>query len=390
MLLLPPFEETEGQFTVALELSREREMIMEMVRKVVVQKIAPRVEEIDRTAQFPQDLKETFRKTGILGFPIEARYGGGLDHLACCATLEEIGKTCGNSGHLLVVHWLGCTPLRLFGSEEQKERYFPLMVDKLAAFSLTEPDAGSDAGGLRTKATREKDEYVLNGVKCFCSDGNMSDFITVFARTSPGPGTKGISAILVEKGTPGLSIGKVEDHLGMRATPASEIVLQDCSVSRENLIGQEGEGFKIAMKTLDMTRPLDAALAVGIGRGALDCAIKYAKERVQFNQSISQFQGIQFMLADMAIELEAAGLLVQEAASFIDKGKANTKVSSMSKCYATDVAVKVTNDAMLVLGGYGYMRDYPVERMLRNAKLLQIVEGTNQIQRLVVARSILE
>lgn len=372
-----------------LELTEEQELIMKMVKKMVAQKIAHRVDEIDQMAEFPSDLIDTFRENGILGLPIEIEYGGSAaQHLTCCLILEEIGKTCGNSGHLLVVHWLGCTPLRLFGNEEQKKKFFPQMVKKLAAFSLTEPGAGSDAGSVRTKASFENGEYVINGVKCFCSDGNISDFVTVFAKTVDA-GTKGISAFIVEKGTPGFKIGKIENQMGMRGTPACELIFENCRIPKKNLLGKEGEGFRIAMKTLDITRPTDAALAVGIGKGALEYALGYAKERVQFGQPISQFQAIQFMVADMAIELEAASLLVYEAASLIDKGKPNTMISSMSKCYATDTAVKVTNDAMLVLGGYGYMRDYPIERMLRNAKLLQIVEGTNQIQRLIVARSLL-
>jgi alkylation response protein AidB-like acyl-CoA dehydrogenase len=373
-----------------LKLSKEQELIMGMVKRMVAQKISPRVEEIDRTAEFPEDLKDTFRETGILGFPIASKYGGGGgDHLTCCLIVREVGKTCGNSGHVLVVHWLGCMPLRLFGNEEQKEKFLPKMVHKLTAFSLTEPEAGSDAGGIRTRATLENNEYVLNGVKCFCSDGNVSDFVTVFARTGQGAGTKDISAFLVEKGTPGFRVGKIENQMGMRGTPACELIFEDCHIPKENRIGEEGQGFKIAMKTLETTRPLDAALAAGIGRGALEYAIGYVKERVQFGQPIAQFEGIQFMLADMATELEAADLLTREAAAFIDDGKPNTEMSSMSNLYATDVAVKVTNDAMCALGGYGYMKDYPIELMLRNAKLLQIVEGTNQIQRLIIARSIL-
>ena len=375
---------------MVLHLTEEQQMIMGMVKKMVAQKIAHRVEEIDRKGEFPSDLLELYISNGILGLPIGSEFGGGgAKHLTCCLVLEEIAKTCANSAHVLVVHWLGYTPLRLFGNEQQRKKYFPQLVKRLAAFSLTEPEAGSDASALRTKASLEKDSYVINGVKCFCSDGNISDFITVFAKTDPNAGTKGISAFLVEKGTPGFKIGKIEDQMGMRGTPACELIFEDCRIPKENLLGKEGQGFNIAMKTLDITRPTDAALAVGTGKGALEYALRYAKERVQFGQSISQFQGIQFMLADMAIELEAASLLVYEAACLIDEGKTSTMISSMSNCYATDVAVKVTNDAMLVLGGYGYMRDYPIERMLRNAKLLQIVEGTNQIQRVIIARSLL-
>ena len=373
-----------------LELTEEQQMILQMVKRMVAQKIAHRVEEIDRTGEYPSDLIDLFRENGILGLPIPTEFGGaGAQHLTCCLVLEEIGKTCGNSGHLLVVHWLGFTPMHLFCNEQQRKKYYPKLVKKLAAFSLTEPEAGSDAAAVRTRASLENGEYVINGLKCFCSDGNFSDFVTVFAKTDPNAGTKGISAFIVEKGTPGFRIGKIEHQMGMRGTPACELVFEDCHVPRENLLGKEGEGFKIAMKTFDITRPTDAALAVGIARGALEYAISYSKERIQFGQPISRFQAIQFMLADMAIAVETASLLVYKAASLIDKAATNSMISSMSKCYATDVAVKVTNDSMLVLGGYGYMQEYPLERMLRNAKLLQIVEGTNQIQRIVVARHLI-
>ena len=373
-----------------LELTEEQEMILKMVKKMVTQKIAHRVEEIDKKGEYPSDLIDLFCENGILGLPIPTEFGGGgAEHLTCCLVLEEIGKTCANSGHLLVVHWLGYTPMRLFCNEQQKKKYFPQLVRKLAAFSLTEPEAGSDAGSIRTKASLGNGEYVINGLKCFCSDGNISDFVTVFAKTDPNAGMKGISAFIVEKGTPGFKIGKIENQMGMRGTPACELIFENCHIPKENLLGKEGEGFKIAMKTLDITRPTDAALAVGIAKGALEYAMGYSKERIQFGQPISQFQAIQFMLADMAIGIETASILVYKAASLIDKERTNSMISSMSKCYATDVAVKVTNDAMLALGGYGYMQDYPIERMLRNAKLLQIVEGTNQIQRIVIARHLI-
>jgi alkylation response protein AidB-like acyl-CoA dehydrogenase len=269
--------------------------------------------------------------------------------------------------------------------------FFPLLHSGIAAFSLTEPEAGSDAGALKTKGVRDGEEYVLNGVKCFCTDGHVADIVTIFARTDPEPNarTRGLSAFIVEKGTPGFTIGKLERQMGMRGTTACEIILEDCRVPKGNILGKEGDGFKIAMQTLDLTRPKDAAIAIGIAQGAIDVAINYAKERKQFGRPIAEFQAIQFMLADMTTQIEAARLLVYKAAWLIDDGTPSAMYSSMANYFATDVAVEVINQAMLVLGGYGYMKDFPLERKLRDAKLLQIVEGTNQIQRLVVARNLI-
>lgn len=372
-------------------LTEDQEMILATVRDLVKDKIAPRTAEIDKTAKFPWDIIEIYRKTGILSLPIPEEYGGGgASELTGCMVLEEIAKTCANSAHALADHWLGITPIILAASEEQKQKYLTQMVTKLAAFSLTEPEAGSDAAGVQTKAVLDGDQYTLNGQKCFCTDGNEADFITIFAKTDlAAAGTRGLSAFIVEKKTPGLSIGKIEDQLGMRGTPACEIILEDCPVPKGNLLAKEGNGFRIAMQTLDRTRPIDAALAVGIADGALAYALDYAKERRQFGQAIAEFQGIQFMLSDMATELEAARQLVYKAAYLVDHGGPDPKLSAMSNYFATDMAVKVTNDAMQVLGGYGYMKDYPLEQKMRDARLLQIVEGTNQIQRVVVARNML-
>ncbi len=372
-------------------LTEDQEMILATVRDLVMDKITPRTAEIDKTGEFPWDIIEIYRKTGILSLPIPEEYGGGgASELTGCMVLEEIAKVCANSAHALADQWLGITPLILAATEEQKQKYLTQMVTKLAAFSLTEPEAGSDAAGVQTKAVLGGDEYVLNGQKCFCTDGNEADFITIFAKTDPAAaGARGLSAFIVEKPSPGLSIGKIEDQLGMRGTRACEIILEDCPVPKGNLLAKEGNGFRIAMQTLDRTRPIDAALAVGIADGALAYAIDYAKERRQFGQAIAEFQGIQFMLSDMATELEAARQLVYKAAYLVDHGGPDPKISAMSNYFATDLAVKVTNDAMQVLGGYGYMRDYPLEQKMRDARLLQIVEGTNQVQRVVVARNLL-
>ena len=373
-------------------LTEDEEMILTTVRQMTKDRIAPRAAEIDKTGQFPWDIVDLYRESQILALPIPEKYGGGgYPELLCCIVLEEIAKTCANSAHVLADHWLGITPTLIAGSEEQKQRFFPEWLTRLAAFSLTEPEAGSDAAGVKTKAVLKGSEYILNGQKCFCTDGNEADFVTIFAKTDPSaPGTRGLSAFVVEKKrSQGLSIGKIEDQMGLRGTRACEIILEDCAVPKENLLAKEGNGFRIAMQTLDRTRPIDGALALGIAQGALAYAIDYAKQRKQFGQPIAEFQGLQFMMADMATEIEASRGLVYQAAYLIDHGGPNSKLSAMANYYTTDMAFKVTNDAMQILGGYGYMRDYPLEQKMRDARLFQIVEGTNQILRVVVARALL-
>jgi alkylation response protein AidB-like acyl-CoA dehydrogenase len=280
-------------------------------------------------------------------------------------------------------------PLELGGSEEQKKRFYPELKTKLIAFSLTESEAGSDVGNMKTRAVLRGGNYILNGTKCFCTDGHVADYITIFAKTNPDAGTRGISAFIVPRKTPGLTIGRIEDQMGMRGTRAVEIILEDCAVPKENLLGKEGDGFKLAMNTFDFSRPLDGILALGIAQGALNYAKNYALQRKQFGAPIAQLQAVQFMLADMAMEIEAGRNLTYRAASLIDDGTPDPMISSMAKCFDSDVAMKVTTDAIQVLGGYGYMRDYPLERRFRDAKLIQIVEGTNQIQRVIIARNLL-
>jgi alkylation response protein AidB-like acyl-CoA dehydrogenase len=287
----------------------------------------------------------------------------------------------------------------LAGTEEQKEKYLPTLAsgERICAFALTEPNAGSDAGSIRTWARREGDMYLLSGQKCFITNGGIADVYTVFASTDPGRGLKGLSAFIVEKDYPGFSIGKKEKKMGVRGSPTTELIFEDCPVPAANLLGKEGDGFKIAMMTLDRTRPVIGAQAVGIAQGALDYAVNYTRERVQFGRPVASFQGLQFMMADMATRVEAARQLVYRAAFFIENAAALgastgeiSRLSSMSKLFASDVAMQVTVDAVQLLGGYGYMREYPLERMMRDAKITQIYEGTNQIQRLVIARSLLE
>lgn len=373
------------------KIGEEHELIRSTARKMAKDRLAPRAAEIDRKGEFPWDIIDFFRKNHILDMPIPVEYGGqGADALSCNLVIEEFATQCANSAHALADHWLGIRPLEIACSEEQKKRIFPVLGEKLVAFSLTESEAGSDVGNLKTRATLNGDHYVLNGTKCFCTDGAVADYIVIFAKTDPEAGSRGISAFFVDTKTAGFSTGKIEEQMGMRGTRACDIILEDCAVPRENLVGKEGDGFGIAMKTFDHSRPTDAILAVGIAQGALDCAKEYAKQRVQFGKPIADFQGIQFMLADMAIQIEAARNLVYRAASLIDDGTPDPMISAMSKCFATDISMKVTTDAIQVLGGYGYMSDYPVERMFRDTKLLQIVEGTNQIQRLIIARNLLK
>jgi len=372
------------------KLSEEQEMVRAMARKMAKDRLAPRAAEVDAKGEFPWDIIEFYRQNNILGMPVPAQYGGqGADALSCHLVIEEFATECANSAHALADHWLGFHPLEIACNEEQKRKIFPELGKKLVAFSITESEAGSDVRNLRTRAVLQGSVYILNGTKIFCTNGAFADYIIVFAQTDPKAGSHGLSAFLVEKGTPGLSIGKIEDQMGMRGTPSCEIILEDCPIPKDNLLGKEGDGFIIAMQTFDLARPTDGTVALGIAQGALNYAKEYAKQRVQFGQPIAEFQGIQFMLADMAIQIEAARNLLYKAISIIDDGAPDPMMSAMAKCFATDMAMKVTTDAIQVLGGYGYIKTYPVERMFRDAKLLQIVEGTNQIQRLVVARNLL-
>jgi len=372
------------------KIQEHQEMVRTMARDMAKTRLAPRAGQIDRSGEFPWDIVNFYRGNRILNMPVPEAYGGqGADTLSCHLLVEEFASACANSAHILADQWLGMHPLELAGNDEQKKRLFPVLGKKLIAFSMTEPNAGSDVGSIQTRAVLDGSNYVLNGTKCFCTNANVADYIIIFAKTNPHVGTRGMSAFIVDTKTPGFSIGKVEDQMGMRGTRACEIVLNDCRVPKENLLGKEGDGYIIAMRTFDLSRPLDAALAVGIAQGALSYAKEYAQQRIQFGNPVSDLQGIQFMLADMAMQIEAARCLVYRAASLIDEGKPDSMISAMAKCFASDTAMKVTTDAIQVMGGYGYMRDYPLERMFRDAKLMQIVEGTNQIQRVVIARNLL-
>ncbi len=358
------------------------------------ERVAPRAAEIDATGEFPWDMKELLAEQGILGMPFDEEYGGtGSSELTILRVIEELSKQCATTGLLLAVQQLGSLPIKLAGTVEQQQRYFPRLAsgEWLAAYGLTEPGSGSDAGAMITRAERRGDTYVLNGLKHFITNAGIAHVNVIFAKTdAEAPGTRGVTAFIVESDLPGFRLGRVENKMGIRGSQTGELVMEDCVIPAENLLGREGEGFKIAMMTLDRTRPGVGAQALGIAQGALDVAVKYAKERVQFGKPIAENQGIQFMLADMATEVEAARQLLYQAARLIDEGAPNFGcISAMAKMYASDVAMKVTGDAVQILGGYGYMKEFPVERMMRDAKICQIYEGTNQIQRIVIARDLL-
>lgn len=372
---------------------KEREMIRATAKKIATKLIAPRAAEVDATGEFPWDITELLGKQGLLSILLPETYGGmDGDITSFCLVIEEIAKVCGSSSLLVLVQGVGTMPIMIAGNDDQKKKYFDLIAleNSLMAFTLTEPDAGSDAASLKTRAVNQGDHYTLNGRKCFITNGGVADLYSAFAFTDPEKGSEGISALVVEKGTEGLSSGKPEDKMGMRGSNTTDVIFEDCIVPKENLLGAEGQGWEIAMKTLHMSRPAVGAQAVGIAQGALDIAINYSNERHQFGRPISKFQGIRFMLADMATQIEAARSLVYRTAAIIDSKEGDSDMlSAMAKYFASDVAMKVTTDAVQILGGYGYMRDYTVERMMRDAKLTQIYEGSNQVQRMVVAHHLI-
>lgn len=374
-------------------LNEEQEEIQRGIHRLAQEKIKPRATEIDEQEAYPVDIKNLLAEHGYLGANLPEEYdGSNLDLLSYCLIVEEVARVCASSSQILTVQELGATPILLGGSEELKQRFLPELATgrKIAAFGLTEPSAGSDVRGILTHGEQVGNQYILNGRKCFISNGGIADVYTVFAKTH-----KGLTAFAVEKDAPGFVVGKLEKKMGIKGSPTAEIFFEDCKIPVENRIGEEGEGFLIAMKTLDKTRPGIGAQALGIAQGALDVCLEYVHEREQFGKPISSFQGIQFMLADMGIQIEAARGLVYRSASLADnlkkegKNKELIRLASAAKVFASDVAMKVTTDAVQILGGYGYTRDFPTERMMRDAKITQIYEGTNQIQRIVVARSLL-
>lgn len=372
-------------------LTEDQLELQEMVREFVEKEITPFAGEMDRNNEAMPGLMEKAADMGLLNLIVPEEYGGpGLDSVAVATIYEELGKGCAGIATSIAANALASYPILLSGTEEQKKTHCDLLNEGgLAAFALTEPNAGSDAGGVATKAVKDGENYILNGTKAFITNAGVADTFLIFANTRKTGGIRGLTAFIVPKGTPGFKVGKKEDKMGIRPSNTCELILQDVVVPANSRVGREGEGFRIAMNTLDSARPFVGAVSVGLAQAALDIAVKYSKERKQFGQPIASFQMIQAMVADMAIKVETARLLVQKVCWMRDQGMNFTKEAAMAKCYAADVAMQVTTDAVQIMGGYGYSREYPVEKMMRDAKIMQIYEGTNQIQRLVIANKIL-
>jgi alkylation response protein AidB-like acyl-CoA dehydrogenase len=378
---------------VTYSLPQEFLDFRETIRKMVVERVAPRAAEIDEKAEYPRDLRQLFAEHDLFGLPFDTEHGGtGTGTLMLNIAVEEVAKACASSALMLMIQELGTLPIRLFGTDDQKQRFLPKCAagEWTPAFALSEPDAGSDPGGMRTRARRDGSDWVIDGAKNWITNLGVADFYVVFAVTDPEAGhSHGISALVVEADRPGFSVGKLEHKMGIRGSPTGQPIFDGVRVPEENLIGAENEGFKVAMSTLDRSRLGVAAQAVGIAQGATDYAAAYAKQRQQFGKPIASFQGIQFKLADMESRTAAARELLYRACAKVDAGERDMgKYSAMAKLVASDNAMLVTTEAVQVLGGYGYVSEYPVERMMRDAKITQIYEGTNEIQRLVIARTL--
>ena len=375
-------------------LTEEQIMIRDLARQIAKEKIKPVAAQYDVDGTFPWDIVKILADSDLCGIYIEEKYGGtGGGSMELVLATEELSKACGGISLALAATALGTYPIILFGTDAQKEKYLPDIAKgkKLAAFALTEAGAGSDAAAVATTAEKKGDHYVLNGTKQWITNGGEADTYTVVASVDRKKGARGAATFIVEKGTPGFEFGKKEDKMGIRASATRELVFTDCKIPRENLLGKEGGGFIVAMKTFDQSRPGVAAQALGIAQGALDLTVEYVKGRKQFGKSISSFQGVQFMLADIATEIEAARALIYATAKMLDSGaKKVAKDSAIAKLFASDMAMKVTVDCVQLFGGYGYMRDYPIEKYMRDAKITQIYEGTNQIQRSVIALNLLK
>lgn len=374
-------------------LNEEQLELQEMVREFVEKEITPYAAEMDAENHMRDGLIDKANEMGLLNVIVpEELDGPGLDSISVATIYEELGKGCAGVATSLAANSLATVPVLLAGTDEQKKMYCDILNNGgLAAFALTEPGAGSDAGGVSTRAVHNKEEgtYTLNGTKMFITNGGLAEIFLVFANTRKTGGIRGLTAFIVPKDIPGFSVGKKENKMGIRPSNTTELVLQDVVIPESYRVGREGEGFRIAMNTLDSARPFVGAVSVGIAQAALDCAVKYAKERRQFGQPIASFQMVQGMLADMAMKVETARLMVQKACWMRDQGMEFSKEAAMAKCYAADTAMQVTTDAVQVMGGYGYTKEYPVEKMMRDAKIMQIYEGTNQIQRLVIANKLL-
>jgi alkylation response protein AidB-like acyl-CoA dehydrogenase len=376
-------------------LTEDQIHIRDLARRLAREKVVPVRAELDEKEEFPWELMHTLAELGLFGIYIPEEYGGlGLGTMDNCLAVEELSWACVGVSVSFAASGLGAYPILLMATEEQKKKYLPQIAsgEKLAAFGLTEPQAGSDVSGIRTRAVRDGDHYILNGTKQWITNGGEAEIYSVVAVTDPSRGARGASAFIVEKGMPGFSFGKKEKKLGIRCSATRELIFEDCRVPAENLIGgKEGRGFLTVMRTFDNSRPGIGSQGVGLAQGALDAAVSYAKDRHQFGKPISSFQAIQHMLADMAIQVEAARALVYSVARYVDsKPKNFSKVAAITKVFPSDTAMRVTTDAVQVLGGYGYTRDFPVEKMMRDAKILQIYEGTNQIQRNIIGQALVK
>ena len=377
-------------------LTDEQREIRDLVRTLARERVAPRAAEIDKTAEFPWDLVELFREHEIFGILYDEEYGGlGASALMTLVAVEELSKVCATTGLIVAVQELGSLGLKLAGTDEQKQRYLPRLAsgEWLCAYALTEPGSGSDSAAMRTQARREGDDYVLTGSKRFITNAGVADLYTVFAKTEPEEGHAGISAFLVESEAPGFEVGRIEPKMGIKGSTTGEIFFNECRVPADNLLGEEGEGFRIAMRILDRSRPGIGAQGLGLAQGATDFALEYARSRETMGKPIAEHQIIAAKLADMETRCEAARGLLYKVGLMIDEDAPDeelTKLSAMAKLFCTDVAMEVTTEAVQILGGYGYMQEYPLERMMRDAKITQIYEGTNEIQRLVIAREMLK
>ncbi len=375
-------------------LTEEQKMIKDLAHKIAEEKIRPVAAKYDISEEYPWEIMKVMGESDMFGLFIPEEYGGFANStMNLCLATEEFSRACGGIAVCYAASALGTIPIVLFGTDEQKKKYLPDLAKgkKVAAFGITEPEAGSDASGIKTTAKKEGNHYILNGLKHFITNGGDAETYVVIAMTDKTKGARGASAFIVEKGTPGFTFGKKEDKFGIRASSTRELIFTDCKIPAENLLAKEGMGFIVTMRTFDMSRPGVAAQALGIAQGALELAVKYVRERVQFGKPISSFQGIQWMLADMATEIEAARGLVYSTARMVDAGiKDVSKESAMAKMYASDVAMKVTIDALQLFGGYGYMKDYPIEKYVRDAKITQIYEGTNQVQRGIIGLKVIK
>ncbi len=382
------------------QLTEEQELFRDTVRRLAVERVLPRAGEIDRTGEFPWDIAELFSEYGLIGVGMPEEFGGGgADLLTFCIAVEEVARVCATSSLIIAAQHLGAMPILVGGTREQKARFIPDIASgkKLSAFALTEPEAGSDAGGTRTRAVRDGDTYRITGTKVFITNGGLAKTLVVFASTNPEAGVRGVSAFVVDGESSGLSVGRIEEKMGIRGSQTAMLNFDDVRVPAENLLEQEGNGFKIAMRTLDRTRPGIAAQALGIAQGALDVTLEHLLQRRQFGRPLAEQEAIQFMLADMETQIEASRHLLYKAAEVVETAGFDavsspevTRYSAMAKLMCSDTAMQVTTDAVQLFGGYGYVRDYPVERMMRDAKITQIYEGTNQIQRLVIFRNLLQ